>query len=158
MLIKYFRFMIKEYLFLLFSLAFTIAYWYSAHDLPVDGILFPRVLIIVLIPLFVWNFALSVIKFRKTMKSEEPDAKKYDVSLGLTKQRVVVIVATIAYIFLMDKIGFVVCTVLYIGGLAFYLGVRNPVRLILFTAIYTALIYAIFAMWLQIRFPTGLLF
>ena len=65
MFIQYIRFLIKEYLFALIALAFTIAYWVSAKNLPAKSIDFPKALLLIIIPLFIWNAVNSVREFKK---------------------------------------------------------------------------------------------
>jgi|GEM_PF-6370886 len=155
-MIKYFRYLIKNYLFGLLALVFTITYVISINSLPKETITFPRVILIFLVPLFIWNFAESVMNFRKTLQSEEPEEKKLDCSLHLTKARLFVMLVTLIYIFLMPTLGFVVTTPLYLAVLALFLGVRKPVRLIVFVVVFTAVVYVIFAMWLKVQIPQGL--
>ena len=70
----------------------------------------------------------------------------------------IVTLATIAYIALLSVGGFLLCTALYLGGLAWYLGIRRPIKLITFVVLYTAVVYAIFGLWLNVRLPAGILF
>jgi len=156
MLAKYIRYVVKHYLFAVLALLFTIAYWVSAYNLPKASLVFPRALLYILMPLFVWNFVDSLRGFRKELEAEGKDAAKWECSLHLTTPKVVVALFTLAYIIIMPIIGFVVTTTLYLATLAYYLGLRK-VQLLVFTVIYIGVVYAVFVMWLNIRLPSGLL-
>ena len=157
MLGKYFRYVIKNYLFAVLALLFVAVYWMSAGKLPNASIVFPRVLTYFLVPLFLWNFVESLIGFRKTAAGDNPEGTKWDCGLHLSRPKIMVILVTLAYIVLMPILGFVVTTVLYLLVLSYYLGVRNYISLLLFTGVYTFAIYAVFVMWLRVRLPDGLL-
>lgn len=159
MLVKYVRFLIKNYLFALIALAFAGAYWISAKDLPEKATDFPRALFLVLIPLFIWNGVNSVKEFRATLSdTEEEGPGKWDCSLNITKQKVVVTAFTLVYIVLISHVGFFICTIAYLAALSFYLGIRRPAAIVLFSVLFTVAIYGIFVLWLQIRMPAGILF
>ncbi|MFA9381103.1 MAG: tripartite tricarboxylate transporter TctB family protein [Acetanaerobacterium sp.] len=159
MLIKYIRFMTKNYLFAVLAFAFTCLYWFSAKDLPAKSLVFPKALLVVLIPLFIWNGVNSVWEFRKTLKDEDtPEAKKWNCSLHITSPKVIVTLITLGYTLLIPILGFFLCTIIYLAVLAFYLGIRKPIPLILFTVLLTAVIYGVFVLWLMVRLPSGIIF
>lgn len=159
MLVKYIRFMIKNYLFALIALAFSVVYWLSAKDLPPKALDFPKAIFMVLIPLFLWNGVNSVREFRQTLSDTElEEARKWDCTLHITRQKVIVTLLTAAYTLLIPIVGFFICSIIYLAVLAFYLGIRRPVALVLFSVLFTAAIYGVFVLWLQIRMPSGMLF
>lgn len=159
MLVKYLRFVVKNYLFAVISMIFALMYWLSARTLPDKSLTFSKPVLLCLIPLFIWNIGKSVVDFRKTVADEKTSEKeKWDCSLHITKPKLIVTLATIAYVALLQVVGFLPCTALYLGGLAWYLGIRKPVRLVLFVALYTAVIYGVFGLWLNVRLPSGILF
>lgn len=156
---KYLRFVVKNYLFAVLSLVFAIMYTVSASRLPAKSLTFSKPVLLCLIPLFIWNFTKSVVEFRKTAAdTQTPDAEKWNCSMHITKPKLIVTLATFAYVALLPVGGFLLCTALYLGGLAWYLGIRNPLRLILFVVLYTAVVYVIFGLWLNVRLPAGMLF
>ena len=157
MLTMYVRYVIKNYLFAVLALLFTIIYWASAYDLPRASLVFPRALLFILVPLFIWNFVDSLRGFRKTLAAGGEDGSKWECGLNITAAKVVVTLFTLAYIVIMPLIGFVVTTALFLAALAYYLGLRKPVPLLSFTAVYVAVVYGIFVAWLNIRLPAGLL-
>jgi putative tricarboxylic transport membrane protein len=158
MLLKYIRYVVRNYLFAVLALIFTVMFWVSASRLPSRAVVFPRALLYALIPLFIWNAVSSVRGFRKTLEDTDiAEEKKWNCTLGLNRPRVVVTLATLGYIVSMPVLGFITSTCLYLVGLSFYLGVRKPLTLALFAAIYIGIVYAIFGWWLQVRLPTGFL-
>jgi hypothetical protein len=157
MLAKYIRYMVKNYMFAVLALLFTIVYWINAYDLPRASLVFPRALLYILVPLFIWNFVNSLRGFRKELESEKEDGTKWECGLNLTTPKVVVTLLTLAYIVIMPLLGFVVTTVLYLAALAYYLGLRKLVPLVTFTLVYIATLYAVFVVWLGVRLPNGLL-
>ncbi len=159
MLSKFIRYAVRKYCFAIIAFLFVCAYWISAARLPRASLPFPKTLTYILIPLFLWNLFECVRSFKKTVAdTNEPEAKKWDWTLNLTGPKVAVTLITLAYIVCLTKIGFVVSTVAYLAGLAYYLGIRKIPALLLFTGVYTAAIYAVFVYWLQVRMPAGLLF
>jgi len=157
MLVKYLRYLVKNYLFAVISLIFAIMYWLSARTLPEKSLTFSYPVLICLIPIFIWNFVKSVIDFRKTVADTETSEKeKWNCTLHITKPKVIVTLMTIAYVALMQLLGFLPCTVIYLAALAWYLGIRKPKNLILFVVGYTAVLWLIFDLWLNVRLPGGI--
>jgi hypothetical protein len=155
MLAKYMRYVVRNYMFAVLALIFTITYWISAADLPKRATDFPRALLIILIPLFIWNVFDSIKGFKKSLADA---GETWECSLNITTAKVMVVIFTAIYIAAMPVIGFVVSTVCYLGGMAFYLGLRKLVPLATFTVVYIAVLYGIFVLWLGVRLPNGLLF
>lgn len=159
MVLKYIRFLIKNYLFAVVALFFTASYWLSARRLPPKALDFPKAILLVLIPLFIWNGVNSVKEFKKTLAdSQQPEEDKWDCTLHITSPKVIVTAITVVYTLLIPVIGFFVCTVVYLAVLAFYLGIRKPVPLLLFTVLFTGAVYGIFVLWLRVFMPAGVLF
>lgn len=159
MVVKYLKFVLKNYLFAALSMIFAIMYAVSASKLPAKSLTFSKPVLYCLIPLFIWNIVKSVIDFRKTVAdTETPEKEKWSCSMHITKPKLIVTLATIAYVALLPVGGFLLCTALYLGGLAWYLGIRKSLKLILFVGLYTAVVYAIFGLWLNVRLPASILF
>ena len=66
--------------------------------------------------------------------------------------------AIIAYYFLMKFIGFIVSTILVLGFLFFFQGVRKPLKVALISIMVTAGLYLFFLYVMKVHFPKGLLF
>jgi len=159
MIKKYLRFLVKNYLFAVIALVFTCVYWWSAKDLPAKSLDFPKALLLILIPLFIWNGVNSVRQFRQTLADKAtPEDEKWDCRLHITFPKLLVTGLTLFYMLLIPIFGFLICTVVYLAAVSFYLGIRKPLPLVLFSVLVTGALYAIFAMWLHIRLPSGILF
>ena len=157
--LKYIRFLIKNYLFAVIALIFTGSYWLSARNLPSKALDFPKAVLFVLIPLFIWNGINSVTEFRKTLVDETlTEEEKWNCTLHVTSPKMIVTAITVIYILLIPVIGFFACTMAYLAVLAYYLGIRKPVPLILFVVLFTGAVYGIFVLWLRVFMPAGLLF
>ena len=65
----------------------------------------------------------------------------------------VLVAASFAYYFLMQKIHFIAATVLYLLALFLYLGERTWWKLLLLSVITTGAIYVLFGMCLNVRLP-----
>ena len=151
---NYLRYLVRRYLFAILTLIFVLVYWRSAGKLPEKAIVFPRFITMLMIPIFVWVIVQSIIEYRAIAK--EPHVKqKWDKTVKITKPKLLITGATILYLLLIPVVGYVVMSVLYIGGLSFYLGNRKPFTLILYSAIIVSIIYGIFVLWLRIRPPSG---
>jgi uncharacterized membrane protein (UPF0136 family) len=157
--IKFVRFFIKNYLFSLICAIFLVAYWISASKLDPRALRYPMIISVVAVFMLLWNWVNCVLEFRKTYNpadDEKVEKKKYDITLGLNRKKITVILSTIGYAVMAPVLGFFVTTFLYLSGVTFYLGERKPVRVIIFAVIYTAILYMIFRVWLQLRTPTGI--
>lgn len=155
---NYLRYVLKKYLFVVITIAFLAAYWHSAHGLPSKSVVFPRFITFVTVPIIIWAIIQSIVEYR-TLKNntEMTDEQKWGKPLRITKTKLVIVGMTALYVALIPVVGYCVTTILYLGGLSFYLGNRQPVKLALFTFAYFGITYAIFFMWLGIRLPGGLL-
>ncbi len=155
MLVKYLRYFIRDYLFAFLSAIFLICYWVSAWKLPPAALAYPKVITYIAILFVLWNFYLSYVNFNK-VKDQPIDSKWFDIRFKLNTPKIVVILSTIVYGICVLKVGFVVSTVVYLLALPFYLGVRSPIRLILFAGGLTTFFYVVFRMALAVRLPTGM--
>jgi putative tricarboxylic transport membrane protein len=72
--------------------------------------------------------------------------------------RVVLVLAALAISFLvLDKLGFLVTTTLFMAVVIFGLGVRSRLQLALVPLIAAAGLYTVFAVWLHVPLPKGIL-
>ncbi len=156
---NYLRYFLKKYLFVLIAIAFMACYWISAYSLPGRSIVFPRFITFITIPIIIWCIIQSITEYRALVRNTEmTDEEKFGKPLNLSPVKIVITGMTALYIALIPVIGYCVTTILYVGGLSYYLGNRKPVKLVAFTLAYFGITYAIFFMWLRIRLPGGLLF
>jgi putative tricarboxylic transport membrane protein len=134
-------------------------YWISAGKLPEKSVVFPKFVTVVLIPLFIWVFIQSIVEYQRLAKNTEiPEKEKWDFTLKVSRPKLVITAATAVYILLIPIIGYIVTSILYIGGLSFYLGNRKPVKLILYTLVFFSILYGIFVVLMRVRVPSGILF
>lgn len=156
MLLKYIRFFLKDYLFTLFSIIFVIMYWVSAHKLPIGAIQYAIFITFIVAFFIVWNIIMSVIEFKKVFHSDEDDRKKYNLSFGMDKPKLITIGTTLLYVILIPILGYAVSTFIYLGFLGWFLGIKNPIRIIVYSSAITFILFAVFKLWLQARLPSGL--
>ena len=156
MLVKYARFFIREYLFTLLSAVFVVLYWNSAKGLPKAAIQYPVVISIIAVFFIGWNVYISIGEFRKIARLDTGD-KRFDITYGLSKGKVVVICSTILYVVCIHYVGYVVSTFVYLSTMAYFLGSRKPLRILIYAAGLTAFFYVVFRMGLAVRLPAGML-
>lgn len=157
MLVKYFRYLVRDQIFTLFSIVFIVLYWMQAASLPRTAIRYPFVVTCVAVVFIVWNLALSVVQFRRKLREEGEEGVAVNLFFGLTRLRWIVIGATLLYVLLIPVVGYVVTTTVYMAGLCLLLGIRKPVTVTLYTVILVGLLYAIFGLWLRVSLPAGFL-
>lgn len=155
---NYARYVLKRYLFVIIAIAFIVTYWCSAYSLPSRSIVFPRFITFITIPIIIWTVIQSITEYRALKNNTEmTEDQKWGRPLRLSRVKLVITGMTVLYVILIPLIGYCVMTILYVGGLSFYLGNRNFLKLTLFTLIYFGITYAIFSLWLGIRLPKGFL-
>lgn len=156
---NYSRYVLKKYLFVVIAIAFMACYWGSAYSLPSRSVVFPRFITFITIPIIIWCIIQSITEYRALARNTEmTDEEKFGKPLNISKVKLVITGMTALYVALIPVIGYCVMTILYVGGLSWYLGNRKPVKLVSYTLVYFGITYAIFFMWLRIRLPGGLLF
>ena len=165
MFIKFIKYSIKEYLFAYFSLIFLVVYWFSAHTLPYNALRYPIIISVVVVVLIAANLVNCVVKFRRELIAEREEAAahesvkkvRWDCTLGLTKKRLGVAVLTLLYPMLLPYVGFIPLSLIYLFGVAYFLGIRNYRVMFLYSIAVTAVLYGIFELWLGISLPQGIL-
>ena len=81
--------------------------------------------------------------------------KKLSVSKGI---RIPVIFALMfLYAQLLDGLGFIICTLLFVFGILYTVGVRDAIKLILIPVVLTTAVYLVFYTGIQVPLPVGLL-
>ncbi|MFC7063822.1 tripartite tricarboxylate transporter TctB family protein [Halobacillus seohaensis] len=135
---------------------FALGYLYLSYNLkeypyvPVDSDLVPKVLGYILIVLAIFLY------FDKSSETKEEKEKRV-----IPRKEVLVMLAVggmiFLYIFLLEIIGFVITTALFIFACSTFLGYRKWVTNILVSLIFPSLLYYVFNYLLQIRLPQGIL-
>ena len=162
-------------------LIFSIFYLYQAYQIPnfmiprpIDSDLFPKVLGLVMIVLAIFLFftkykeeapALVDEETKETLEKIEKEMEKdNDVdtsSLPLWRQPKVQVVITmisiLIYIFIFEKAGFVLTTLLYTFAMTFYFGYKKHVINLLVSAFISMGFYFLLTKGLGVYLPKGIL-
>ncbi|WP_394218311.1 tripartite tricarboxylate transporter TctB family protein [Halobacillus trueperi] len=140
----------------IFLILFAAGYLYLSYNLkeypyvPVDSDFVPKILGYLLIILAIFLF------FDKSSETEEEKEKRQ-----VPKKEMLVLLAVggmiFLYIFLLEIIGFVLSSMLFIVACSWFLGYRKLVTTILVAVLFPLIMYLSFNYLLQIRLPQGLL-
>lgn len=140
----------------IFLILFAAGYLYLSYNLkeypyvPVDSDFVPKILGFLLIILAIFLF------FDKPSETEEEKEKRQ-----VPKKEMLVLLAVggmiFLYIFLLEIIGFVLSSMLFIFACSWFLGYRKLVTTILVAVLFPLIMYLSFNYLLQIRLPQGLL-
>ncbi|WP_370551120.1 tripartite tricarboxylate transporter TctB family protein [Halobacillus sp. GSS1] len=140
----------------IFLILFAAGYLYLTYNLkeypyvPVDSDFVPKILGYLLIILAVFLF------FDKSSETEEEKEKRQ-----VPKKEMLVLLAVggmiFLYIFLLELLGFVLSSMLFIFACSWFLGYRKLVTTILVAVLFPLIMYLSFNYLLQIRLPQGVL-
>ncbi|RDY71623.1 tripartite tricarboxylate transporter TctB family protein [Halobacillus trueperi] len=140
----------------IFLILFAAGYLYLSYNLkeypyvPVDSDFVPKILGYLLIILAIFLF------FDKSSETKEEKEKRQ-----VPKKEMLVLLAVggmiFLYIFLLEIIGFVLSSMLFIFACSWFLGYRKLVTTILVAVLFPLIMYLSFNYLLQIRLPQGLL-
>ncbi|WP_442788840.1 tripartite tricarboxylate transporter TctB family protein [Halobacillus sp. HZG1] len=140
----------------IFLILFAAGYLYLSYNLkeypyvPVDSDFVPKILGYLLIILAVFLF------FDKSSETKEEKEKRQ-----VPKKEMLVLLAVggmiFLYIFLLEILGFVLSSMLFIFACSWFLGYRKLVTTILVAVLFPLIMYLSFNYLLQIRLPQGLL-
>ncbi|MYL49288.1 tripartite tricarboxylate transporter TctB family protein [Halobacillus litoralis] len=140
----------------IFLILFAAGYLYLSYNLkeypyvPVDSDFVPKILGYLLIILAIFLF------FDKSSETEEEKDKRQ-----VPKKEMLVLLAVggmiFLYIFLLEIIGFVLSSMLFIFACSWFLGYRKLVTTILVAVLFPLIMYLSFNYLLQIRLPQGVL-
>ncbi|WP_079479102.1 tripartite tricarboxylate transporter TctB family protein [Halobacillus salinus] len=140
----------------LFLILFASGYLYLTYNLkeypyvPVDSDFVPKVLGYVLIVLAVFLY------FDKSSETKEEKEKR-----TIPKKEILVLLAVGAmiflYIFLLELLGFVLSSMLFVFGCSLFLGYRDHKVNVIVSVIFPLVMYLSFNYLLQIKLPQGIL-
>ncbi|MYL69809.1 tripartite tricarboxylate transporter TctB family protein [Halobacillus litoralis] len=140
----------------IFLILFAAGYLYLSYNLkeypyvPVDSDFVPKILGYLLIILAVFLF------FDKSSETKEEKEKRQ-----VPKKEMLVLLAVggmiFLYIFLLEILGFVLSSMLFIFACSWFLGYRKLVTTILVAVLFPLIMYLSFNYLLQIRLPQGVL-
>lgn len=126
-------------------------YFILIKQLPKKAARYPYFVLGILVIL---TIMLAIEAFFIKVKADEEESNKFkDIKIG---QFAFIIVASAAYIFLTDIIGFFVTTIIYL--LVIMLGLKNSIKWSIVTSIiFPIFIYLIFVTFLKVPVPRGFL-
>ncbi|WP_257391561.1 tripartite tricarboxylate transporter TctB family protein [Cytobacillus gottheilii] len=135
-------------------LTLCVVFFLESLDLPATAARLPQILIIIIAILGILMFVEALKKSKDTGSTEgEERPEKINV------KRVVIFVALIAlYIFLMDIIGYFILTPLFTFAALVYFKATKVVVAIILSIAFTAFIYGLFSIFLNVPVPRGIFF
>lgn len=90
---------------------------------------------------------------RTNMEEKKRESKRLNREM---ERLLVFIVGITGYLVVMQWMGFIITTLIFIAVMMFYLGVRDKKSMILIPVCLTALIYLMFDVWLSITLPISI--
>lgn len=144
-------------------LLFTIFYFMETNSLqnPQDKLLInPVILIMVLLyPIIIWQEWREHKKEQKEVKDEselsEEGESDDESSAKLTRKVFLFMLLTLLYLLVIEYVGFIITTVIYMPVLMYVLGTKSKKILITLPVIFTILLYLLFNNMLGIPLPLG---
>ncbi len=141
--------------FAIFMLAFVVS-WLSFTEQPAQAFLFPRVISVVFITLAIWNLIRAVTGMSKVGRG---------ISVATVGNLIPGLLVMLVYVFFGARhLGFYLGSVLaFFAIYSFYdpaswSSVRDWIKRIIVSVAFMAVIYALFAVVLQVHTPRGILF
>lgn len=105
-----------------------------------------------------WVLIVLAIALYFIRETDEDKEKRRKLKKNEIVDLVVMFVALIIYTFLLERLGFVITTFVFIFSLSFYLGYRKYVSLILVSVLFPLTLYYAFTEFLNISLPQGIMF
>ena len=109
----------------------------------------PRALLLILLLLSACMLGIALYSRPVKGNIDNVDRWKYPKTL------ILVFFACFGYFLLMDVIGFVLCTLLYLGVMLVILGIRNKARITIFSVTTVAIFWLVFTQILKVPLPRG---
>ena len=126
-----------------------------ARELPAGGDMMPVFAACGVIVFSLYNIAKEVIERRRG--SDSNDSRLAEPGGGRWLRVVLVFAITVAYVFLVFRLGYFVSTLLFLGSSAASLGVRRWRTIALTAIILLPLMYGFFVLGLGVNLPRGIL-
>ncbi|MFS0822040.1 tripartite tricarboxylate transporter TctB family protein [Bacillus sp. 1P02SD] len=89
-------------------------------------------------------------KATETIEKEEVGRKVFNISIPMLS-----LVTVIIYVVLLNFIGFIITTILFLYGISFLLGAKKQVGTIIFSVVTTVVFVVLFSVLLHIPLPRG---
>jgi putative tricarboxylic transport membrane protein len=136
-------------------LTLCVVFFIQSLNLPATAARLPQILIVLITILGLMMFFEAFKKHKETNRVNEGKEETEKVNVI----RVLVFVALIAlYIFLMEIIGYFILTPLFTFAALIYFKATNVVVAIILAVGFTAFIYGLFSMFLNVPIPAGIFF
>lgn len=138
-------------------LILAVIYFFDVKDLknPHDRLLISPVfwIMVILYPIIIWQ---EIREAKKTIHDSEEVEGDGD-SYRLTKKVGFFMISVMIYLILLNYIGFIISTILFLPALMWILGTKSRLFPIIFSIIATGLLYLFFDILLGIPLPIGIL-
>ena len=135
----------------LFIYIVSIFFFFSSSNFPRDSAAFPKVIALILTVLNTILFVQAFVKREKVKQKKERERI-------LPIRTIFTAILTIAYILLVNIVGFILLTPIYIFIISSELGYRNKAISIIVALATTFTIYLVFKVVLGVPVPSGFLF
>jgi len=151
---------IKKLAFLFLCSLFLLLYYFSSRNVSQSkALIYPNFVMGALGIAILWNIIGTIFETKKELSKLAEERKSLTSgSWKHYKKRIIIFVSAVIFIFISQILGFWISTFLYIFLLSYYLGMKNLKYSIPQSIITTAVIYGLFALWLNLDLPKGFLF
>lgn len=159
MLMDLAKYYVKNQIFTFIAIIFTSLYYFSSKNLPEKVLAYPHFIIYLITVVVLWNLISTFIEWKKQYNPDNvQNVEPSESFLKKNQKEIVTFIITVAYVYLMQILGFGVSSLIFLAVLSFYLGIRNIKSVAIYAGSVFGIIYAIFVMWLKVQLPTGLFF
>lgn len=135
------------------AILFSAIYLKSASELAAQDVLLVKPIAMILICIASIS---AVLDFRKIRVSEDAGTTP-GVSPRVSAKVLLFILSCFVYLGILTRVGFLPSTVLFLGVVSFFLGVRNKKTLVAVPLFVTFFLYFIFQVLLEVPLPPGIL-
>lgn len=116
---------------------------------------FPRIVIVIAFVLIAYQIVVLLLKMRREKKNAQENTAADESHKGGYLRLLVCIALLIAYVFLMNYIGYAFATMLFVFAFGKTIGYRNNLKLLIFTAAITIILVLVFGTVFSITLPRG---
>ncbi|RSL31693.1 tripartite tricarboxylate transporter TctB family protein [Salibacterium salarium] len=140
----------------LILIVFAIFYLYLSYQLqsfgsgPIGTDTMPKALGYLLV-------VLSILLFMTKDQETEEDKKKRSIAKDDVIKIMGVLVITFAYIFFLERLGFILVSFLFIYGCSLFLGYHKHVTNLIVSFVFPTVLYSVFTILLGINLPSGVI-
>lgn len=131
-------------------------YFYLSLSFTPQARFLPQYVIALLFLLTIGLFISALPK--KTKNDAQDNVEKKKEEPIIFKRVMGVLIISLLYVFLLDKIGFYITTAFYLTIVMYFLGIKNYKLILFITVFFTSIIFIIFKFLLEVSTPKGILF